>query len=79
MVLSPGCGLPEVDGVAGIVCDGTAAGAASALVELLTDPERARRLGEAGKAFAARYRAEEVVPATVRLLERVATPSSSSA
>jgi glycosyltransferase involved in cell wall biosynthesis len=28
VVLSPGCGLPEVDGVAGIVCDGSASGAA---------------------------------------------------
>ena len=79
VVLSPGCELPEVDGVAGIVCDGTAGEAASALLALLTYPERARRLGEAGKAFAAGYRAEVVVPATVRLLERVATSSSSSA
>lgn len=79
VVLSPGCELPEVDGVGGIVCDGTAAGAAEALLELLTNPERARELGAAGRAFAARYRADEVVPATVRLLERVATTSSSSA
>ncbi|HEU5213377.1 MAG TPA: glycosyltransferase, partial [Gaiellaceae bacterium] len=79
VVLSPGCGLPEVDGVAGIVCDGGADDAARALLELLTGDDRARRFGEAGKAFAARYRAEEVVPATVRLLERVATSSSSPA
>jgi glycosyltransferase involved in cell wall biosynthesis len=79
VVLSPGCGLPEVDGVAGIVCDGSAAAAAGALLELLTNPERAGELGRAGKAFAARYRAEEVVPATVRLLERVATSASRSA
>ena len=79
VVLSPGCGLPEVDGVAGIVCDGSADGAAEALLALLRDPERARRLGEAGPALAAVYRREEVVPELVALLERVATSSSSAA
>jgi len=79
VVLSPGCGLPEVDGVAGIVCDGSAAGAAEALLGLLRDPERARRLGEAGRSIAAAYRRERVVPELVALLERVATSSSSAA
>jgi glycosyltransferase involved in cell wall biosynthesis len=79
VVLSPGCGLPQVDGVAGVVCDGTAASAADALLALLRDPERARQLGEAGRALAAGYRRERVVPQLVALLERVATPSSSSA
>jgi len=79
VVLSPGCGLPEVDGVAGIVCDGSADAAAEALLALLRDPERARRLGEAGPPFAAAYRREEVVPELVALLERVATSSSSAA
>jgi glycosyltransferase involved in cell wall biosynthesis len=79
VVLSPGCELPQVDGVAGIVCDGTAAGAADALLELLRDPERARRLGEAGQTFAAAYRRERVVPELVALLERVAASSSSAA
>lgn len=79
VVLSPGCELPQVDGVAGIVCDGSAAGAADALLQLLRDPERARRLGEAGPAFAAAYRRETVVPELVALLEQVATSSSSAA
>jgi glycosyltransferase involved in cell wall biosynthesis len=79
VVLSPGCGLRQVDGVGGIVCDGTAAGAAAALLALLRDPERARQLGEAGRAFAASYRREKVVPELVALLERVATSSSSAA
>jgi len=79
VVLSPGCGLPEVDGVAGIVCDGSAAGAAEALLGLLRDPERARRLGEAGQSIAAGYRRERVVPELVALLERVATSSSNAA
>jgi glycosyltransferase involved in cell wall biosynthesis len=79
VVLSPGCGLPEVDGVAGVVCDGSAAGAAQALLGLLRDPERARRLGEAGQSIAAGYRRERVVPELVALLERVATSSSSAA
>jgi glycosyltransferase involved in cell wall biosynthesis len=79
VVLSPGCGLPQVDGVAGIVCDGTAVGAAEALLTLLRDLARARTLGEAGRAFAAGYRREEVVPELVALLERVATSSRSSA
>ena len=79
VVLSPGCGLSEVDGVAGIVCDGSADGAAEALLALLRDPERARRLGDAGPPFAAAYRREEVVPELVALLERVATSSSSAA
>ena len=79
VVLSPGCGLPQVDGVAGIVCDGTAEGAAEALLDLLRNPARARQLGEAGREFAASYRREVVVPRLLELLERVATSSSSSA
>src|SRR4029077_9139374 len=79
VVLSPGCGLPEVDGVAGIVCDGSADGAAESLLALLRDPERARRLGEAGKTFAAAYRPERVVPKLVAVLEGVANSSRSAA
>ena len=79
VVLSPGCGLPQVDGVAGIVCDGSAESAAEALLALLRDPERARRLGEAGRALAAGYRREKIVPDLVGLLERLATSSSSAA
>jgi glycosyltransferase involved in cell wall biosynthesis len=79
VVLSPGCGLPQVDGIAGIVCDGTAEGAAEALLSLLRDPERARRLGEAGRELASGYRREVVVPRLLELLERLATSSNSSA
>jgi glycosyltransferase involved in cell wall biosynthesis len=79
VVLSPGCGLPEVDGVAGIVCDGSAAGAAEALLTLLRDPARAEALGAAGRTFASAYRREKVVPKLVELLERVANSSSSPA
>ena len=79
VVLSPGAEVPGVDGVAGIVCDGSAEGAAKALLELLRNPERARRLGEAGRALAADYRREKVVPELLELLERVATSSSSAA
>jgi glycosyltransferase involved in cell wall biosynthesis len=79
VVLSPGCGLPQVDGVAGIVCDGSAAGAAEALLTLLRDPARAEALGAAGRTFASAYRREKVVPALVTLLEGVATSSSSAA
>jgi glycosyltransferase involved in cell wall biosynthesis len=79
VVLSPGCGLPQVDGVGGIVCDGSAEGAADALSALLRDPDRARELGAAGRTFAAAYRREVVVPELVALLERVATSSSNSA
>jgi glycosyltransferase involved in cell wall biosynthesis len=79
VVLSPGCGLPQVDGVAGIVCDGSAAGAAEALLMLLRDPARAEALGAAGRTFASAYRRENVVPELVELLERVATSSSNSA
>ncbi len=79
VVISPGCGLPQVDGVAGIVTDGSVEGAADALLALLRDPDRARALGEAGQAFVATYRREVVVPELVSLLERVATLSSSSA
>ena len=63
----------------GIVCDGSAVGAADALLELLRDPERARRLGEAGQTFAAAYRRENVVPELVALLERVANSSNTTA
>ena len=79
VVLSPGAAVPGVDGLAGIVCDGTAEGAAKALLELLRDPERARRLGEAGRVLAADYRREKVVPELLALLERVASSSSSAA
>src|SRR6266542_2060556 len=79
VVLSPGCGLPQVDGVAGIVCDGSAAGAAEALLALLRDPARALALGEARRELAAAYRRETVVPELLALLERVATSSSSAA
>jgi glycosyltransferase involved in cell wall biosynthesis len=79
VVLSPGCGLPQVDEVAGIVCDGSASSAAEALLTLLRNPTRAHALGEAGRRFATGYRREVVVPELVRLLERVATSSSSSA
>jgi glycosyltransferase involved in cell wall biosynthesis len=79
VVLSPGCRLPEVDGVGGIVCDGTAAGAAEALLTLLRDPDRAAAAGVAGRSFAARYRREVVVAELVELLERVATSSRSAA
>lgn len=79
VVLSPGCGLPEVDGVAGIVCDGTADGAAGAILALLRDPGRLEAYGAAGRGFAARYRSEVVVPELVAKLERVATSSSKSA
>jgi glycosyltransferase involved in cell wall biosynthesis len=79
VVLSPGCRLPEVDGVGGIVCDGTVEGAATALSALLRDPERVRELGESGRTFAAAYRREVVVPELVALLERVATSSRSAA
>ena len=79
VVLSPGCRLPEVDGVGGIVSDGSVEGAAAALSALLREPERARELGESGRRFAAAYRREVVVPELVALLERVATPSRSAA
>jgi glycosyltransferase involved in cell wall biosynthesis len=79
VVLSPGCRLPEVDGVGGIVSDGSVEGAAVALAALLHDPQRARELGESGRRFAAAYRREVVVPELVALLERVATSSRSAA
>ncbi|HEY6835417.1 MAG TPA: glycosyltransferase [Gaiellaceae bacterium] len=79
VVISPGCGLPEVDGVAGIVCDGSAGSAADGLLTILRDPELARRLGEAGRNFSASYRREVVVPELVALLERLASSSSSAA
>ena len=79
VVLSPGCELPQVDGVAGIVCDGGENGAAEALLELLRDPDRATKLGQAGRIFAAGYRREVVVPELVSLLERVASSSNKPA
>jgi glycosyltransferase involved in cell wall biosynthesis len=79
VVLSPGCGLPQVDGVAGIVCDGSVDGAAHALLEILKDPSRAETLGQAGREFATAYQREAVVPELVALLERVATSSRRAA
>jgi glycosyltransferase involved in cell wall biosynthesis len=79
VVLSPGCGLPELDGVAGIVTNGSAESASQALLAVLRDPELAHRYGQAGRSFAASYRREVVVPEFVALLERVVTSSSSAA
>ena len=79
VVLSPGCGLPQVDGVAGNrlrwQCGRGGRSAAGA-----SPGSRARAaLGEAGPALSAVYRREEVVPELVSVLERVATSSSSAA
>lgn len=79
VVLSPGCGLPQVDRVAGIVCDGSSAGAAQALVELLNHQALADEYGRAGRILTEAYRRENVVPELLELLERVASSSRSAA
>jgi glycosyltransferase involved in cell wall biosynthesis len=71
VVLSRGCHLPEVDGRAGVVVEGDAAGTAAAILALLDDGERRRRLGEGARAFAEDFRAEHAVGELADLLERL--------
>ena len=80
VVLSPGCGLPEVDGVAGIVCDGSADWGRRSAAHAPARP----RAGCGTRSGRKNVRVpltgvREVVPALVALLERVATSSSSAA
>jgi glycosyltransferase involved in cell wall biosynthesis len=72
VVLSEGCHLPEIDGVAGVVVPGEPEDTAAALAALLEDADRRRRLGEGAQAFADDFRREVVMPRMLELLERVA-------
>ena len=72
VVLSDGCHLPEIDGVAGIVVPGEPADTAAALLALLTDDARRRALGAGAQAFAHDFRREVVMPRMLALLEELA-------
>jgi glycosyltransferase involved in cell wall biosynthesis len=72
VVLSEGCHLPEVDGVAGLVVPGGAAGAADALATLLLDDERRAGYATAARAFAEDFRREVVMPRMLAFLESIA-------
>ena len=71
VVLSEGCNLPEVDGVAGHVT--TPEGAADAIRRVIADRER---LSEGAAAFAEDFRAERVLPRLLALYETLSTQSS---
>lgn len=82
VVLSEGCHLPEVDGVAGTVVAGQPADTAAALLALLRDPDRRAALGEAARRFAHEFRREVVMPRMLAMLEDLAavrTPVSAPA
>jgi glycosyltransferase involved in cell wall biosynthesis len=72
VVLSRGCHLPEVDGVAGTVVDDGVDEVAAALAVLLEDEERRRALGEGAQAFAHEFRREVVMPRMLAFLEEIA-------
>jgi glycosyltransferase involved in cell wall biosynthesis len=71
VVLSRGCHLPEVDGVAGAVVDRDPAAAATAIAGLLADEPRRREMGRAARAFAEDFRTERAMGELVALLERL--------
>jgi glycosyltransferase involved in cell wall biosynthesis len=72
VLLSAGCHLDEVDGVAGAVVDGSPEATARALVELLGDAERRERLARGAAGFSERYRRERVMPRMIEMLEALA-------
>ncbi|MBA3746812.1 MAG: glycosyltransferase, partial [Solirubrobacterales bacterium] len=74
VVLSRGCHLDEVDGVAGVVVSGEPAQTSQAIVSLLADEPRRARLGEGAEQFAARFHRDEVTPRMVALFENLARP-----
>jgi glycosyltransferase involved in cell wall biosynthesis len=73
MVLSEGCHLPEIDGVAGMVVPGDARRAAAAIVALLSDEPRRAELGAGAEAFARAFQREVVMPQMVAAFAALAT------
>jgi glycosyltransferase involved in cell wall biosynthesis len=71
-VVSEGCHLPEIDGVAGIETDGSAEAAAAAIVRLLGDEALHGRLAAGARDFAAAFRADAVLPRLEAELQRIA-------
>jgi glycosyltransferase involved in cell wall biosynthesis len=72
VVLSEGCHLPEIDGVAGAVVPGQPADTAAALLALLGDSERRTALAEGARRFAHDFRREVVMPRMLEKLEGLA-------
>ncbi len=72
VVLSEGCHLPEIDGVAGMVVSGEAADAAAALVRLFRDEACRLELGVGASGYAHQFRREVVMPQMVAVLEVLA-------
>jgi glycosyltransferase involved in cell wall biosynthesis len=71
VILSRGCHLDEVDGVAGVVVSGEPAETAAAIVALLADAPRRAQLAQGAEAFAARFARERVTPRMIALFERL--------
>ena len=69
MVLSTGCHMPDADDRAGIVCDGSPAQAAAAIMRVTRDPALRERLGAGAAAFAQDYRREVVMPRMIAAFE----------
>jgi glycosyltransferase involved in cell wall biosynthesis len=68
-------GIPDFvdDSTALLVPEGDAAALADALVSVLSDPDRARRMGAAGPAVAARFDADRCAAEVDRLYDRLLT------
>ncbi len=78
VIVSPGCHIPEIDGVGGVVVDTDPEPTARAIADLLGDDERRRRLGDGARAFADEFRHERVMPRMIAVFERLAGPASAS-
>lgn len=74
VVLSEGCHLPEIDGIAGVVVRGEPGDTAAALLGLLADDARRRALGDGARAFANEFRREVVMPQMLARLEAMGAP-----
>ena len=71
VVLSHGCHLDEVQGVAGLVTGESADEAAAALIKVLSDEPLRQQLAGGAVEFAGRYRWENVMPEMIRALEGI--------
>lgn len=76
-----GCAAMVADGVTGrVVPDRQPAALAAAVLELLADPARCRRMGEAGRAAAAaRFRLDPIVETTLAVYRRILEPGQQPA
>jgi glycosyltransferase involved in cell wall biosynthesis len=71
VVLSRGCHLDEIQGVAGVVVGDSAGEAAAGLVKVLSDEQVREKLARGAVGFAQSFRRENVMPEMIRVLEGI--------